>query len=79
VVVTRPIDVHIEELLLDGVGGDATAFGDALKGELARLLLRDGLVTQGGTADRMSIDVDGASSAAGVARALQGGIGRCST
>jgi hypothetical protein len=81
--VTRPVEVHIDRLVLDGVpNADGRAIGGALERELARLLHEEGLPTLPGVRSSDAVDAGvvepghEASAAAIGARLARGVYGR---
>ena len=75
---TRRIDVHIDELVLDGVpASDATVLTVQVQDELRSLLAQRGLAPRAASADRVARDLTGAPTGAGIARAVYDGISRC--
>jgi hypothetical protein len=82
-----PIELHIDELVLEGVDpGDRLAVADALRGELARLLAAGGLPglqeadAEGSHLNRGTLQLRAGTlprdTGAAVAQAVYRGIGR---
>lgn len=75
---TRRIDVHIDELVLDGVpASDATWLTGQVQDELTSLLAQRGLAPRAASADKVSRDLTGAPTGTGIARAVYDGISGC--
>ncbi len=75
---TRRIDLHIAELVVDALAGvDPARVGPELSSELTRLISEQGLPSRVGPADRVDVPLRGGATGAGIAEAVYEGLGRC--
>jgi hypothetical protein len=78
--VTSPVEVRIDELVLDGLEPRAAAaLPDLLEKELTRLLARHGPALRSGRVDRVAAALGWEPTGERIAQAVYEGISRCST
>jgi hypothetical protein len=75
--VTRHVDVHIDDLVLEGVEGRDV--GASVSRELRRLIGERGLSERLASTERVEAPLSGPATPTSIAAAVHEGLGRCSS